>query len=267
MSKVEMQCDLTQWITIPGQITWLSSSSRSLNSAVTKLVSWNTKKSPTGWTLPVVEQSCADRSSCVVSDPFCLMAVPASLTTAGWSPGPRSQPATALLLICHHWTQFQSLLADWQNKRGAASLYCSWKVPPLRPGIYRSPRGILPPCHLCPNAGPPPQHWPNSSALSSAQVHRQVQGGSTWQQHTANSPYTKGMQSCMKLSPGVADQCHSKEKYKIQHFYRGPAQFLRSENRFFFFFCRSIVISAEVQLYLFWGILRGVCFFTQVTEL
>lgn len=142
----------TEWIMIPGWVTLLSPSSRSLNYAVTKLVSSDIRKSHTGWTLPVVEQSRADGSSCVVSDSFCLMAMPVPLTIAGWSPGPWSQRAFALLLICHHWTQCQSLLAGWQNKRGAALPDCSWKVPPLRPDIYRSPRGIHTHCHLSPKA-------------------------------------------------------------------------------------------------------------------
>lgn len=172
----------TEWIMIPGQVMLLSPSSRSLNYAVTKLFSSNIRKSHTGWTFPVVEQSHADRSSCVVSDSFCLMPVP--LTIAGWSPGPWSQTAIALLLICHHWTQCQSLLAGWQ-KKGAALPDCSWKAPPLRPDIYRSPRGIHTHCHLSPKA-----IWgyrPCFTALTqhtgpcSAQVHQQVQGGSLWQ--------------------------------------------------------------------------------------
>lgn len=89
-----------------------------------------------------------------------------------------------LLLICHHWTQCQSLLAGWQ-KKGAALPDCSWKAPPLRPDIYRSPRGIHTHCHLSPKA-----IWgyrPCFTALTqhtgpcSAQVHQQVQGGSIWQ--------------------------------------------------------------------------------------
>lgn len=163
----------------------------------------------------------------------------------------------------------QSLLAGWQNKRGAALPDCSWKVPPLRPDIYRSPRGIHTHCHLSPKA-----IWgyrPCFTALIRHEVLAQLRcisrckveasGNST--QHVP-----KGMQSCMKLSPGVADSYHSKEKYKIQHFSLGPVQFLRSESRNLFqrYKNTASVVSADVQLYLFWGILRALCFFIQVTE-
>lgn len=57
----------TLWIMIPGQVMPLSPSSRSLNSAVTKLVSSNTWKSHTRWTLLMMEESHADRSSYMVS--------------------------------------------------------------------------------------------------------------------------------------------------------------------------------------------------------
>lgn len=90
-------------------------------------------------------------------------------------------------LLCY-WSaitgQCQSLLAGWQ-KKGAALPDCSWKAPPLRPDIYRSPRGIHTHCHLSPEA-----IWgyrPCFTALTqhtgpcSAQVHQQVQGGSIWQ--------------------------------------------------------------------------------------
>lgn len=165
----------TQWITIPGQVTLFRSPSRSLNPAVNKLISSNTRKSHTGWTFPVVEQS-ANRSNCVASNSFCLMAVSVPLIIAGCSPG---QWSTALLLISHHWTQVQSLESERSCitllKLGSASTK-AWHL--------LEPKGNS-------HSQPPLSHrgvitliiWGYSThptRLAPAQVHQQVQGGSIW---------------------------------------------------------------------------------------
>lgn len=163
--------------------------------------------------------------------------MPVPLTIAGWSPGPWY---ITQLLICHHWTQFQSSEPERSCitllKLESATTKAWHLLDPKRNSHSLPPlshRGVITPViwGYRPSFTTLTQHIrPVLRCTSRCKVG--ASGHST--QHIP-----RGMQSCMKLSPGMADQCHSKEKYKIQHFYLGPAQFLRSENRFFFFFLRS----------------------------
>lgn len=136
------------------------------------------------------------------------------------------------LLCC--WSAITGLTFNLQNKRGAASPHWNWKVPPLRPDICGAQGEFTVTATSVPKqfgvTVPPSQHDPTPACALLRCISRCKVGASG--RSTQHIP--RGMQSWVKLSPGVADQCHSKDKYKIQHFYLGPAQFLRSENRFSF---------------------------------